>query len=207
MAGAGGGVNGGHNPYEFIMTSTQAPKRSGFSLGGGSASKLLVIVGAVALVIFILGFIVAALAPKGASADELTDIVQRQAELSRVAQLAERNADSEAAKALAYNINLSISSGRSSLTTVMEQKGMSVSEKDIELSEDSATDKTLEDARATSSYDSTFIQLMNDQLTGYLAALRTTYQNTSNRDIKATLQELYDDGVLLLTQAGGDVSP
>lgn len=208
LPGAGGGVNGGHNPYEFIMTSNQQPKKSLFSFAGGSGNnpfKLLIIVGGITLIIVVLGLIATAFIPSGAPEDQLRSIAQRQEELVRVAQLGERNANDESAKALAYNIDFSLNSNQAALTSAMDSRGISISTEDLALKEDADTDKTLDDAKANNTYDSTFTQLMDDQLVAYLSEVQSAYRATTNPEIKATLQDLYDDGVALYKQAGGEI--
>jgi hypothetical protein len=69
------------------------------------------------------------------------------------------------------------------------------------LGENSDTDKQLTDAVSTSTLDTAYTTILQNQLTQYQAALSQAYQSTSNKSTRALLNQLNQHAELLLTQS------
>ncbi len=201
MPSVGGGVNGGHNPYEFIMSSNQKPKHS-FNIGGGQspAMRLLLIIGGITVIVIIVGIIIASLVPTSVPTENLKSIVQRQAEIARVASLGESQAANQSTKNHAYTIDLSISSDETKLVDFLASNGTSMNDKTISLLKDTQTDTALADAKTTGTYDTSLEQTLAAQLKSYLSEVKSTYESASNTELKGILQTMYTNGTLLLKQ-------
>jgi len=201
----GGGANGGHNPYEFIMSSQHKPKHSPFGGGQSSSMRLLFIVVGAAIVVMIVGFIVATVLPGGGSTDTLKSLAQQQQEIVRVAAQGEASTvTNEDTRGLAYTVDLSIGTSQVKLLDYLKTNGTNMSTKDLELKKDANTDTALQNALSNNNYDSVFKQKLSDLIQTYTTDLQTAYKNTSNTDLKQILGSSYSAGKLLLNETKSD---
>lgn len=185
------------NPYDFILSSDVKPKRP---MAGGP-KKLLIITVAISLVVVIGGLFVTAFAPSGSSKQALTTVAQDQQELIRIARDGEHLASQQNTKNLAYTIDLSIGTNQARLVAYMNAKGMKITEKQLVLSQDPNTDKTLKAAQSNSTYDSTLEKILADELTTYLTHLQEAYKASTNSNLKKILSDSFSAGKTLLTEA------
>lgn len=149
----------------------------------------------------IVGIVVSSLLPKGTSSENLLGIAQQQQEIVRIATLCEQQATSEATKGFCYTTELSVNSSQSKLTSYMTSKGIKVDVKQLALKKDPATDKTLEAAKATSTFDSALQKVLTVELESYLSDVQTAYKSTKSQKLKEVLRLNFDSGKVLYDQA------
>ncbi len=190
----------GQNPYDFILnpdTTQKKPPRS----GGNKAMRLLIGLGGITVVLIVASMVAMQFFAKGTPSTSLIGLVQRQQELIRIAGLGERTSQNEAIRGLAYNVELSIGTNQQQLMGFISKQGQEITKKELALKQDADTDKLLENARATSTYDSALQKVLSMQLQEYLSDLKTTYSKASSSQLKEILNASYTSGKLLLTQA------
>ena len=73
-------------------------------------------------------------------------------------------------------------------------------DKDLELKLNAETNKTLDQANQTSTFDSVFLQVMGKELEAYSNELKTLYGTTSNTAAKKILKDDFDQTQLLREQ-------
>jgi len=188
------------NPYDFMLAPKPEVKRPLLS-GGKSPKNILIIVGAIGLLVVLVGVIVSLMLPKGDTSQSVLGIAQQQQELMRIATQGQRQATSEDTKILAYNVDLSIGTSQRKILTYMTTRKIKTNEKLLALTQDPATDKDLEDAKAPSTYDSALGKVLATQLQSYLTDLQKSFQQTKNKALKQILSESYSSGKTLLSQA------
>jgi hypothetical protein len=194
-------THGGHNPYEFIMTSNDKPKTSFFKGSLNSASRLLLIVFGVGVIVVILGIVVTAFQSKNASVSSLTAIAQEQQEIMRVAAQGEHQAASETTKGLAYTIDLSVGTSQTQLLSYLTTRNTKLNVKQLSLKKDASTDTMLAAAQASSTYDSALKKNLAEQLKTYLSDVQQAYKNTTATKLKQVLDSSYTSGKILLDEA------
>lgn len=187
------------NPYDFIVNPAPVAKKS-FLAGSTGPLKLLIIIGFATAVIVLLAVVFTLIFSKSSTTPTLTTIVQEQQELIRIATQGETKAADEATKAYAYNVDLSISTNQRQLLAYLSEHGKTVKEKELALKKDSATDKLLANAQATSTYDSTLKKVLAAQLQTYLTDIQTAFKETSNTELREILDKSYSAGKTLLSQ-------
>ena len=192
--------NNGHNPYEFIIAPPVKSTRLGFGGLQNSATKRLLVVAGVAILIIILGIIITSFLPKSSSTQSLTAIAQEQQELMRVAAQGETQAASETTRGLAYTIDLSIGTDQTQVLAYLTKHNTKLSVKQLSLTQDKSTDATLTAAQASSTFDSAFEKVMASQLQTYLSDLQKAYNSTSKTDVKQLLSTSYSAGKSLLNE-------
>lgn len=197
VAGPG---NGGHNPYEFIFAGNEQPKPGLFS-GGGMMKRVLLVVGGLVVLAVIAAIAVSLLAPKDASLEKLTTVVQEQQEIVRVADLADKSAASTDLKNLAVNTSLSVGSDKKSLQTYLTTRKVKLTDEILAAKQDSKTDTLLTNAKATNTFDHTAAQTLQSLLVTYRSDLNTTYQEVKGKNARAELKNSYDTAELLIVQA------
>ena len=83
----------------------------------------------------------------------------------------------------------------------MTSKGIKVDVKQLALKKDPATDKTLEAAKATSTFDSALQKVLTVELESYLSDVQTAYKSTKSQKLKEVLRLNFDSGKVLYDQA------
>lgn len=163
--------------------------------------RLLIGLGGITVVLIVASMVAMQFFAKGTPSTSLIGLVQRQQELIRIAGLGERTSQNEAIRGLAYNVELSIGTNQQQLMGFISKQGQEITKKELALKQDADTDKLLENARATSTYDSALQKVLSMQLQEYLSDLKTTYSKASSSQLKEILNASYTSGKLLLTQA------
>ena len=192
--------NSPQNPYDFIVNPGTIPKKS--TLGSANkAVKLLLIVGGVGVLLIVVGLVTTSLLPKGTSSGNLLGIAQQQQEIVRIAVLCEQQAANEATKGFCYTTELSVNSSQSKLVSYMTDQGTKVDVKLLALKKDPATDKILDAAKASSTFDSTLKKVLVAELETYLSDVQDVYKSTKNQKLKEVLRLNFDSGKVLYDQA------
>ncbi len=106
----------------------------------------------------------------------------------------------------AITAKLSLTSTQTQLLAYMKSNGKKVSTKALSSKVSTTTDKQLSDAVANSTYDATFKQVMQTQLTNYQKDLSAAYKQTKGPKGRQLLNQEYYGAQLLLTQLNSPAS-
>lgn len=189
--------------FDFIMNPQQPTKHS--PLGGGSsmATRILVVVGGLFVLAIIAAIFMRFLGSGGAfdKAAMLT-VIQDQTEIARLATTGQENSVSQENKNFSVTAKLSLQSDQKILLTYLAEKGYKPNPKTFVLKQSAATDKTLADAKSSSTFDTAYRDIMEKALTTYRQDLSTAYDGASD-STKEVLQKQYDSAGLLITQLTG----
>jgi len=188
------------NPYDFIINPAVQPKKAPLA-GARKPVRLLIGVGGIAAVLILAAVVFVSFFAKGESPQSLTSIVQQQQEIIRIATQGEQQAASETTKNLAYNVDLSITTNQRQIIAYATKRGVKITEKELVLKKDSSTDSLLENAKATSTYESALQKVLASQLQTYLTDLQKTYDSTKSDELKNLIATSYKSGKVLLDQA------
>ncbi|QQS20275.1 hypothetical protein IPL85_02400 [Candidatus Saccharibacteria bacterium] len=188
------------NPYDFIVNPQGSSHKSSLS-GRSQTKKLLLITVVIASIILVVGMVVVMLLPKGTSSTNLVGIAQQQQEIVRIAALCERQAATEDTKGFCYTTELSISTSLSQLTEYINDTGADLDLKQMNLKQDPATDKTLDAAKATSTFDAALHKVLTAELETYLSDVQDIYKSTNNQKLRELLRQSFDSGKVLYDQA------
>lgn len=163
--------------------------------------RLLLGIGLIGGILLIVGLVLTQFLPKGTSGESLLGLIQQQQEIIRVSTQAQQAAQSETTKGFAYTVNLSVSTSQQQLQGYATKAGTKIDPKQLSLKQDATTDKLLENAKATSTYDSAVKKVLSTLLQDYLDQLKETYKQTSSANLKKILDANFSAGKTLIIQA------
>jgi hypothetical protein len=196
-----------YNPtpnYDFIMSPAPPPKKSLVPLPTNSSLlQRIAIAGGGLIILIIIIIVFASLLKGGGNNSALVSIAQQQNELIRIATLGTQQATDQSAKNFAQSTELSLTTEQQQLLTYLKTNGTKVSTKQLGLTKNAKTDTTLSAAQAASTFDSTFEQVMQSQLTSYAQSLKTTFGNTTGPKARQLLSNDYSAANLMLQQLPG----
>lgn len=191
--------NQGNNPYEFIMSPQKPPKKR-FHLGGGNlAMTVALFAGGALIFMIVVAILLNTFAPQKVSGD-LTTMAQVQTELIRVADKGAKTGTQQVTKNLAITIQFSMNTQRKEMLAFMAKRGVTVNDKELVLKQNATTDQELASARTTSTFDSVFTGIMQDELTAYANDLKTIYSNATSKSEKELMSDYYEQTQLLISQ-------
>ena len=188
------------NPYDFILNPNANQKKPAAANASGPM-RLLLGIGLIGGILLIVGLALTQFLPKGTSGESLVGLIQQQQEIIRVSTQAQQTAQSETIKGFAYTVNLSVSTSQQQLQNYATKAGTKIDPKQLSLKQDATTDKLLENAKATSTYDSAVKKVLSTLLQDYLDQLKETYKQTSNANLKKILDANFSAGKTLIIQA------
>lgn len=189
------------NNYDFIVNPSPPPKKSLIPLPTGSSMlQRIAIVGGGLVILIIIIAIFASLLSGGSNTAPLVSIAQQQNELIRVATLGTQQATDQSAKNFAQSTELSLTTEQQQLLGYLKDHGTKVSAKQLALTQSTKTDTELAAAQAASTFDSTFEQVMQTQLSSYAQSLKTTFAGTTGVNARKLLNADYTAANLLLKQ-------
>jgi hypothetical protein len=188
------------NPYDFILNPNANQKKPAAANASGPM-RLLLGIGLIGGILLIVGLALTQFLPKGTSGESLVGLIQQQQEIIRVSTQAQQTAQSETIKGFAYTVNLSVSTSQQQLQGYATKAGTKIDPKQLSLKQDATTDKLLENAKATSTYDSAVKKVLSTLLQDYLDQLKETYKQTSSANLKKILDANFNAGKTLIIQA------
>lgn len=194
---------GNQNQYEFIMSSGQKSKKPGLTLPSGNSQnqRIAIFAGLILIVIIFLFLMMSLMKSGGEDKAQYKAVVQTQNELIRVAGLASvEPSTGQAIKNTAANLQTVVTSDRQALIGTLQQKGITLKEKDLIGIPDPNTDQRLTSARAAANYNDTVLAVLNEQLVSYQAKLKQTYDKTKSQTIKDNINQAYQHTGLLQKQ-------
>lgn len=189
----------GYN-YDFIL-NPQKPVKPKVPLAGSSTlQRVLIVVGVLTLLI-ILGVIVSSVLGAGSKekTEGLLTVAEEQTELIRIATDGTLHTTSVTAQSLAQNVQASITSDNAALITYMKSNGQKVTPAQLALKHSKTTDVSLTAAQENNTYDTTFKDVIQTELTDYMVALQKVYKANPGPKGKALLSKQYDAATLLKT--------
>lgn len=188
-------------PYDFILNPEKPRKKPLLASGGNSLlSRLAIIFGGVVVFVILAIIVMSLLGGKSPNLVAMTTVAQDQTELVRVAHLADTKATAQGVANVSTNAGLSLASAQQQLLDYLAKNGLKLDKKQLSLKLDKRTDTQLQTAAAASNFDSTFVSVLETQLTTYQRDLKTAYSNTTGPKGRALLSSQYTGAGLLLKQ-------
>lgn len=191
------------NQYDFFMKSGPAPApKSPFLLpkGNSTKSRIAIIAGGI-FVLIVVGFILASVIGSSSSANtaKLTELIQEQAEIIRIANVTktEKSVRDTKTLTLANNVSLSVKTTQVQVITMLPKKSQKLNDKVLGLKKNPKTDAALAYAAQNNSFDQEFKAYMKTELSKYQADLRSLRVSTTKPQNKLILQNA-ENGVTLL---------
>jgi hypothetical protein len=191
------------DPYEFILNPQKSSKPKPFKgLGGGNrfVVTIVMIVGGVLLFMIVITVLLNALAPKKISKEEFTGLVQTQHELIRVANQGTVGATRQTIKNLATTVEFTMMTQEKQTIELLGKNGVKVGEKQLALKQNAETDKKFASAKATSTFDAAFTQVMEDSLNSYATTLKQMTALAPSTTQRDQLSDYYKQTQQLISQ-------
>ncbi|HUC89700.1 MAG TPA: hypothetical protein VMR45_02775 [Patescibacteria group bacterium] len=191
-----------NNPYQFIMEPPKKVKRRG--LPGGISNnpllmKLILILGGAIIVLIIAAIIVNVFFSAKTNISDLVTVVQTENEIARVASQGTRGTDPQVQNS-GITTQLTLITQQQSWLNFLTNHGRKVAPKEQALKKNTDTDAQLTQAQETSTFDSTFAQILRTQLDAYSSELQDAYQNATNNQEKILLNAHYKQAQMLIQQ-------
>jgi hypothetical protein len=185
------------DPYGFITNPESQPKRR-ISFGNTPRQRIVIVgVGFVLLIIIFLILSNVFNRAGNAQKDRLIGLAQTQAEIIRVAELADKQSTDINTRTLAINTKLTLQTDLQATTEFLAKRGVELGGKTLELGKDPQTDKALDEAKVSSRFDEIFAQQLKDQVEDYRELLKSAYQSGSRLE-KQSFNQDYQELSLLL---------
>ncbi|HEX8763272.1 MAG TPA: hypothetical protein VF733_05985 [Candidatus Saccharimonadales bacterium] len=189
------------NPYDFILNpEQQKPKK--FSVGGKDnfIFKIVMIIGGTIIFFIVTALIISALAPKKIDNQEFIGLAQSQQELIRISNQASAQAKQQTTKNLATTIQYTMITQQKLLVTMLGERGVKVSGKQLTLKQNATTDQKFTSAKSTSTYDQTFIQVVQEELTAYASELKRLEGISTSNSERERLTDYNQQTQMLISQ-------
>ena len=184
------------NPYDFLNATQAQPKRN--FLGGGPKDRKLM------SVLFVLGVIVIVFIAfsvfqnlTGKNYATYVSLAAKQTEIARIADIGVTKARTNSAKNYAATIRQTSQSERAQTLAFLKKKNQKVTEKELAIQKNSATDKSLTTAEQTSTYDEKFISTINTLLIDYQKSVKSLPSTGLTASEKILVTNLKTDATVL----------
>ena len=195
------------NPYDFIMSADQRPRRS-FNLGDNKGARFVVIA-VLLILIFIITMLVMSFLDKDKNAqkERLIEIAQTQTEIIRVSSLAEKDAKSADTRNFAVNTKLSVQTSQSEVSGAVARYGVKGKglTKELSASKNPKTDAALQEASRNNRFDETFMAIMEKQLADYQKLLLAAHKAGTPADKQVLQKSIKNANVLNPTEADANI--
>ena len=186
-------------PYDFILSPQQSPKKR-FNLGGNFMATIGLLVGGGVLLVIVAALLLNVLGSGGSDKQSLIGLAQTQAELVRIAKQGTNDSGLQATKNLAVTTEIAIMTQQQGVLDLLAKMGTKIKDKDLALKQDATTDEQLTSARATSTFDSTFAQIMQSQLEDYASTLKQLQDKAKKQTERDLIADYYEQTKLIITQ-------
>lgn len=191
------------NPYEFIMNPQQPAKRNTPIPGVKDPfiARLILIIAVVVAVVVIVGVVVSQLLSRSqVNIPDLIGLAQSQQELIRVADQGATSGTQPVTRNFAINVQLALRSEQLQLLAYLQSQGHKLSATTLSLKKSKTTDTQLTTAQQTSTFDSTFVQLMQNSLTAYNTEVQQVLSGATGTNEKKILNVDQTAATMLLQQ-------
>ena len=188
--------------YEFIVNPGQ-PKRRSLNLlpsGAPPALRIVMIVGGL-FALLIVFLIAKAIFSGGGNTEALTSVAQQQQQIIHLTtDAASQNNLSSSNLNFSVTAKATLSSAQQQLVTYLQNNGHKVKAKTLGLKISANLDEQLQTAATSSTYNDTYRQTMQTELSDYQQALREAYKQTSGPKGRKLLNDQFKGSELLLQQ-------
>jgi len=201
-------------PYDFFMDQ---PKPHGSSnplspngvrygnsaLGGGNGNSRfpLIIAGAVAAILVVVGLIF--FLPKDTTSPQWFALAQKQQEVIRLCTLGSK-AKYQTTRNFAITCQAGVTTNQKNLLSYMSKANMGYNSKSIGLLADSKLDARLKTAQSSSTYDTVFREIIQQQLNSYDRAITAQLAATTGANGRETLTKSQQSAELLIQMVKDD---
>jgi hypothetical protein len=192
------------NGYDFITNPGPAPKRGPNLLPSNASAplRIAIVVGGL-LVLLIIFLIIKGMLSGGGNTPALISVAQEQQEIIHLTTNATSNSQtglSTTNQNFAVTAQASLTSDQRQLITYLANNGHKVKDKTLGLKINASLDQELQTAATNSTYDNTFKQTMQTQLSEYQQALQAAYKQTTGPKGRVLLTNQFNASKLLLQQ-------
>jgi hypothetical protein len=174
------------NPYEFILNPNEAPKKKDLGFKNNFVRTIVFVVGGTILLMIAAVLVLNALAPKKISITDLTGLAQTQTELLRISRQASSDATQQTTRNLATTVEYTMLTHQKQTLEVITKNGGAVDGKILALKQNSSTDQKFRAAKSTSTFDTTYTEIIQTELDDYAVLLKNLSQveaaSTSERN-------------------------
>ncbi|HET6925030.1 MAG TPA: hypothetical protein VFH39_04330 [Candidatus Saccharimonadales bacterium] len=191
-----------HQQYDFIMNRGQAAARS-FALPGSNSKlgRIALVAGIGVVLIILIAVVMSFLNRPTISSVELVNAAQEQSELIRIAGIAANDQSAaQSTRNSAQTIQLSLGSAQSDLLGYLALNHIKIGKDVLQQRKDAQTDTELTSAQTAGTFDSTYAQIMQSQLTAYQQTLKAAYAAHPGPRGQKLLSDDYQAAGLLLVQ-------
>ncbi len=193
-----------HPPgYEFLSEPARpsGPKFSLPGIGNSGPMRFLVAGGGLLALLIVFMIVKSILSGGGANLDSFVNIAQDQQALIHLTEgVDQQEGISTTNGNFAATAQLTLDSAQSDLLKYLATNHKKVSPKILNLKVSAKLDQRLQAAAQATTYDQTFKEILNTQLTDYANDLRTVYQNNAGAKGRVLLSNQYNQAQLLITQ-------
>jgi len=192
-----------NNPgqYDFIVNPGQPQKQNPFT-SSSKALRIGLVLGA--LLVLLIGFVgIRSMLTSGSSnTPALTNVLIQQQELVRLANAPSKDKQSisTANANSAATIQLAVTSDSQELRSYMKTRGIKYDPKKLIYPSRAATDQQLSASASSGTYNTTYGDVLNTQLTEYQQSLKSAHDKTQGEIGRELLNMQFDGTTLLLTQ-------
>lgn len=177
-----------------MSNNKQKPKKAGLPLpaSGTPTRKLAVIAGIVFILLIFFIVLMNILGRSGEDKAVFVNIVHKQTELMRVADMGVTDASvGQSIKNTSINLETVTSSDKQTLVAALANKKITLKGKDLSGMPDQGVDTRLADAKAAANFSSTLLTILQEQLTDYRSTLEQAYDQTKSKTLKDSLSQIY----------------
>lgn len=187
------------NPYEFILNPEKPQKNRGVK--NNKLVMLLIFgVGGVILFMVLTVLLLNAFAPKKTDKATILSLAQTQQELIRISDQGSREARQQVTKNLATTIQYSLITQQKKTIELLEKNGGKAGPKELALKQNAATDQQFTSAKATSTYDTTFTKITEDELNAYATSLKALVDKATTVQERDMMSDFYKQTQQLISQ-------
>lgn len=190
------------NPYEFILNPDKPQKPKPLKSMGGNRFILTIValVGGVLLLMIVVTVLLNALAPKKINKEELIGLTQTQQELIRISNQGGSGATRQTTRNLATTVEYTMLTQQKETLKLLGQNGVKVGPKELALKQNAQTDQKFTSAKATSTFDPTFTDIIESELTTYSATLKALFAKATTQKERDWLGDYYQQTQQLISQ-------
>lgn len=187
--------------YNFIVNPEQPSKGKLIGKLGGNPFivKIGLIVGGAVVLMIVLAIVVSLLFGGKTNVDTIVSLAQSQQEIVRLSDMT-KDSSSQTIRNAAGNTRVSVQSHQNEWLNFLSAHKYTLDKKTLALKTDATNDARLQAAEQTSTFDSTYTDMMRSQLESYARAVQNAYQGSPSEAEREILTSHYDDTLLLLKQ-------
>lgn len=185
---------------QFSFITNPTPKKPAL-LGGDPFIKRIAIIIGGAIGFMLVVWLVFSLLPGGKTTKiDLLSLAETQQELVRVATLGNASAVQQDTKNMASNVLYTLQTQETATLGRLSKQGQKVSDKQLSLKQDATADQKLSVAKETSTFDTTFSALIQQDLQSYAATVKSLSTTATKQQDVDLYSNYYQQTQLLISQ-------